>query len=152
MNEVPETTQYDVNLPKPRTRKVLAGALIAVLTLIIIGAAAAAIANRAAQGQADPTTRVMPANTMLYFSLNTHAEKLPNFSVIADAWKDSKEAKQVAAALELAFTQTGLNWEDDVQPWLGDRAAIGMIDFGGPDPNADRPSYFNYRPPFFLAA
>ncbi len=152
MSDVPETTQYDVNLPKPRTRKVLAGALIAVLTLIIIGAAAAAIANRSAQGQVDPTTRVMPANTMLYFSLNTHTEKLPNFNVVADAWKDSKEAKQVAAALELAFAQSGLNWEDDVQPWLGDRAAIGMIDLGGPDPNADRSSYLNYRSPFFLAA
>src|SRR5512143_1832762 len=108
MNEVPETTQYDVNLPKPRTRKVLAGALIAVLTLIIIGAAAAAIANRAAQGQADPTTRVMPANTLLYFSLNTHAEKLPNFNVIADAWKDSQEPRQLAPASALAFPQSGL--------------------------------------------
>jgi hypothetical protein len=150
MSDVPETMQYDVNLPKPRTRKVLAGILIAVLTLVIIGAAAAAIATRTAQEQADPTTRVMPANTILYFALNTHTEKLPNFNVIADAWKDSKEAKQVAAALELAFTQAGLNWEEDVQPWLGDRAALGLIDFGGRDENDQQ--LFRYRTPFFVAA
>src|SRR5512141_835255 len=94
----------------------------------------------------------MPANAMLYFSMNTHTEKLPNFNVIADAWKDSKEAKQVAAALELAFTQAGLNWEEDVQPWLGDRVAIGLVDLGGSNSNADQPSYLNYRPPFFLVA
>ncbi len=150
MSDVPETAQYDVNLPKPRTRKVLAGALIAVLTLIIIAAAAAAIANRTAQGQVEPTTRVMPANTMLYFSMNTHTEKLPNFSVIADAWKDSKEARQVASVLELAFAQAGLNWEEDVQPWLGDRVSVGVVDFGGRDYSAEQS--FSYRAPFFVMA
>src|SRR5512139_3638100 len=121
MNDVPETTQYDVNLPKPRTRKVLAGVLAVVLVLAVIGVAAAAIANRTAQEQIEPTVRVMPADTMLYASLNPHTDKLPNFNVIADAWKDSKEAKMVASALELAVTQAGLSWEDDIQPWLGDR-------------------------------
>lgn len=150
MNDAPETIQYDVNLPKPRTRKVLAGVLAVVLLVTVIGVAAAAIANRTAQGQADATASVMPANTMLYFSMNTHTEKLPNFNVIADAWKDSKEAKQVTAALELAFTQAGLNWEEDVQPWLGDRLGIGLIDLGGKDDNAKRP--FSYRSPFFVAA
>ena len=47
MHEVPETTQLDVNLPKPRTRKVLIGTLVAVLALGIVGLAAA-IADRAA--------------------------------------------------------------------------------------------------------
>jgi hypothetical protein len=153
MNEVPETTQYDVNLPKPRTRKVLVGVLVAVLAVVVIGAAAAAIANRTAQAQADPTARVMPANALLYASLNTHTDKLPNFNVIADAWKDSKEAKMLTSGLELAMAQAGLNWEEDVQPWLGDRVAVGLVDFGGQASNADanRPFYRNYRPPFFLA-
>ncbi|CAG0929395.1 hypothetical protein TFLX_01301 [Thermoflexales bacterium] len=150
MNEAPETMQYDVNLPKPRTRKVLAGVLAVVLLVAVVGAAAAAIANRTAQGQADPTASVMPANTMLYFSMNTHTEKLPNFNVIADAWKDSKEARQIAAGLELAFTQAGLNWEEDLQSWLGNRVAMGLIDFGGKDDDAERS--FSYRMPFFVVA
>ena len=102
MNEVPETTQLDVNLPKPRTRKVLIGVLVAVLVLGIVGVAAAAIANRTAQSPGEATANVMPANTMMYVSLNTQADQLPNFNVIADAWKDSKEAKMLASALELA--------------------------------------------------
>jgi|GEM_PF-4444408 len=152
MNDVPETTQFDVNLPKPRPHKVLIGVLVAVLVLGVIGVAAAAIANRAAQGQVDPTARVMPANAMLYASLNTHTEKLPNFNVIADAWKDSKEAKMLASGLELAFTQAGLSWEDDVQPWLGDRMAVGLVDLGGPNSDTQQPSYLNYRAPFFVVA
>src|SRR5512135_2252316 len=118
MSEVPETTQYDVNLPKPRPHKVLIGVLVAVLVLGTIGIAAAAIANRAAQSQGEATVNVMPPNTMLYFSMNTHADQLPNFNAVADAWKDSKEAKMIASGLELAVTQAGLNWQDDIQPWL----------------------------------
>jgi hypothetical protein len=150
MNEAPETTQFDVNLPKPRTHKVLIGVLVAVLVLGTIGVAAAAIANRTAQSQGDATAAVMPPNTMMYFSLNTHADQLPNFNVIADAWKDSKEAKMVMSGLEVAFAQSGLNWEDDIQPWLGERIAMGMIDFGGMDQAQDKDP--SYRTPFFVIA
>jgi hypothetical protein len=150
MNDVPETTQYDVNLPKPRTRKVLAGVLAAVLLLAVIGVAAAAIANRTAQSQGDATAAVMPPDTMMYFSLNTQASQLPNFNAVADAWKDSKEAKMLASGLELAVTQAGLNWEEDVQPWLGERAAVGVVDLGGVDKTEDKD--FSYRAPFFVIA
>jgi hypothetical protein len=150
MNEASETTQFDVNLPKPRTHKVLIGVLVAVLVLGTIGVAAAAIANRTAQSQGDATANVMPPNTMLYFSLNTHADQLPNFNAVADAWKDSKEAKMVASGLELAFSQTGLSWADDVQPWLGERAAVGVIDLGGMDQTQG--SDAKYRAPSFAIA
>jgi hypothetical protein len=150
MNESPETTQFDVNLPKPRTHKVLIGVLVAVLVLGTIGVAAAAIANRTAQSQGDATAAVMPPNTMMYFSLNTHADQLPNFNAVADAWKDSKEAKMVASGLEVAFAQTGLNWADDVQPWLGERAAVGIVDLGGVDQTQG--SDAKYRAPSFAIA
>jgi hypothetical protein len=150
MNEAPETTQFDVNLPKPRTHKVLIGVLVAVLVLGTIGIAAAAIANRTAQSQGEVTANVMPPNTMLYFSLNSQATQLPNFNVIADAWKDSKEAKMVASGLEVAFSQTGLSWVDDVQPWLGERAAVGIVDLGGVDQAAGTGT--SYRAPFFVIA
>ncbi len=100
-----------MNLPKPRTHKVLIGVLVAVLVLGIIGVAAAAIANRTAQSQGEATANVMPANTMMYFSLNTQADQLPNFNVIADAWKDSKEAKMLASGLA--------TWRDAGRPELG---------------------------------
>jgi hypothetical protein len=136
MSEVhTETTQYDVQLPKPRAPKILLSVVVAVLVVAVVAFTAAAIINRAAQGQDEATARVMPADTMMYFSLNTHTDKLPNFNVIADAWKDSKEAKQLTAALELALNQANLSWEEDIAPWLGDRAAFGLIDLGGSDAN-----------------
>ena len=150
MSDISETTQFDVNLPKPRTPKVLIGVLVAVLVLGTIGVAAAAIANRTAQSQGDATASVMPADTMMYFSLNTQADQLPNFNVIADAWKDSKEARMLASGLVLAFTQAGLSWEEDVQPWLGERAAVGIVDLGGVDKTEDKD--FSYRAPFFVIA
>ena len=150
MNDIPETIQQDVNLPKPRTRKILIGVLVAVLALGIIGVAAAAIANRTAQSPGEATANVMPANTMMYVSLNTRADQLPNFNVIADAWKDSKEAKMLASGLQLGMTQAGLNWEEDVQPWLGERVALGIIDLGGPDKAS--PDAFKYRAPFVVVA
>ena len=130
MNEQPETTHFDVNLPKPRTHKVLIGVLVTVLVLGVIGVAAAAIANRTAQPQGDAIAAIMPPNTMAYFSLNTHADQLPDFNAVANAWKDSKEAKMLTSGLELAFTQSGLNWESDIQPWLGDRIGMGIVDLG----------------------
>jgi hypothetical protein len=152
MNDTTETTQYDVNLPKPRPHKILIGVLVAVLVLSVIGVAAAAIANRTAQGPGDATASLMPANTMMYFALSTHPDQLPNFNVIADAWKDSKEARMLASGLELAVTQTGVSWEDDVQPWLGDRVGFGMVDFGGPEQANSADGDFNYRAPFFIIA
>jgi hypothetical protein len=150
MNDVPETTQFDVNLPKPRTHKVLIGVLVAVLVLGVIGVAAAAIANRTAQGQGEATAAVMPPNTMMYFSLNTQASQLPNFSAVADAWKDSKEAKMLASGLQLGLMQAGINWEDDVQPWLGERVAVGVVDLGGSERIS--PDAFKYRAPFVVIA
>lgn len=150
MNEVPETTQLDVNLATPRTHKVLIGALVAVLVLGVVGVAAAMIANRAAQSPGEATANVMPANTMMYVSLNTQADQLPDFNVIADAWSDSKEARMLASALQLGVTQAGLNWEEDIQPWLGQRVALGIVDIGGTDrASADA---LKYRAPFVVIA
>jgi hypothetical protein len=154
MNDIPETTQFDVNLPKPRTHKVLIGVLAAVVVLGVIGVAAAVIANRTAQGTGEATATVMPADAMFYFSLNTHADQLPNFNVIAEAWKDSKEARQVVSGLELAVTQAGLDWDEDIAPWLGDRVAFGLIDLGGAEKAGETAvdTFGAYRSPGFIVA
>ncbi len=149
MSEVhTETTQFDVNLPKPRGHKVLLGVLAAIAVVAVVAVAAAVILNRTAQGQGEATARVMPAETMLYFSMNPHTEQLPNYNVIADAWRDSKEARQVSSALELAVTQAGLNWSEDIAPWLGERVAFGLIDLG----SADQTGGSSYHAPAFALA
>lgn len=131
--EEPQTqsVQFDVNLPKPGPRGVLGRVLIGVGVIAIVGVIAVFVLSRTAATAADPTLPVMPLNTIMYVSLTTQPDKQPNYSVIADAWSDSKEARQLNSVLQVGLAQLGLNWESDIQPWLGERLAFGLVDFGG---------------------
>ena len=125
-----QSVEFDVKLPKPGPRGVIAKVLIGVGALALVGVIAAVVISRTATPTVDPTVKVLPADTMLVMSLNTQADQLPNFKAVADAWQDSKEANQIKSALALAFMQTGFNWEVDVQPWLGERVTVGLVDLG----------------------
>jgi hypothetical protein len=127
-----DTVQFDVNLPKPKPRSLILKVLAGLVVLGVVAFAVFAIVNRTASPTADATAQVMPATTQLFFSMTTHADKQPNFDAVANAWKNSKEAKQIDAALSLALTSAGYSWDNDVVPWLGDRAAIGLVDLGAP--------------------
>src|SRR5512135_2733886 len=125
-----DVQQFDVNLPQPRKQRLVLGIVLALIVIGVIVAAALAIANRSASPLVNSTLKVMPANTLMFASLHTQPDKLPNFNVIAEAWKGSKEAKQIESGLELALMQTGFNWEDDIRPWLGEQLGFGVLDVG----------------------
>ncbi|HSD83010.1 MAG TPA: DUF3352 domain-containing protein, partial [Anaerolineae bacterium] len=127
-----EVQQFDVNLPQPRRQRLVLGIVLALIVIGVVIAVALALANRSASPVINSTMKVMPATTLMFGSLHTQPDKLPNFNVIAAAWKGSKEAKQIESALELALMQTGFNWEDDIRPWLGDQISFGVIDVGDP--------------------
>lgn len=127
-----QSVEFDVKLPKPGPRGVIAKGLIGVGALALVGIVAAVVIGCTAAPTpppVDPAMTVLPADTMLVMSINTQADQLPDFKAVADAWQGSKEANQIQSALELAFMQTGFNWEADVQPWLGERITVG-IDLG----------------------
>ncbi len=130
--EEPQTqsVEFDVNLPKPKPTSLIAKIALAIGGLALVGAIAAVILSRTATPAVDPTVKVLPTDTMLVMSINTQSDQLPNFKAVADAWADSREANQIESALELAFIQTGFNWEADVVPWLGERVTIGLVDLG----------------------
>ncbi|MGH2592592.1 MAG: DUF3352 domain-containing protein [Anaerolineae bacterium] len=150
-----ESSEFEVKpqLPRPRGRTIGLAA-VGIGALVVAGVIAGALINRAAAPQDDPLARVMPSNTIAYFSMTTHPDLQPNFNVIADAWKNSKEAGQIESGLSAALTAAGFDWEKDVLPWLGDRVAVGVVDLGGSDPPADSSGagLGNYRPPFFVVA
>lgn len=146
-----QSVEFEVNLPKPRPRNVIGRVLIGLGLLALVGVVAMVVISRTATPTVDPLAQVMPNTVAIYFSMTTHPEKQPNFQVIANAWKDSREANQVNSALELAVMQAGVNWEDDVQPWLGERVAVGLIDLGGTTPAADGQSLPAYRLPAVIA-
>ena len=131
-----EVQQFDVNLPQPRKRRMVLGIVVALIVIGVVIAAALVIANRSAAPTINSTMKVMPANTLMFATLHTQPNKLPNFNVIADAWQGSKEAKQIESGLQLALMQTGFNWEDDIRPWLGERISLGVIDVGSVQPAA----------------
>lgn len=146
--EEPQTqsVQFDVQLPKPGPAGVIGKALIAVGVIAVLGVVAAFVISRTAASTAEPTLNVMPPGTIFYVSLTTQPDKQPNYTVIADAWGDSKEARQLNSVLQVGLAQLGLNWEADIQPWLGERAAFGLVDMGAPTAGN------GYRGPFFVLA
>lgn len=151
---VPELSEFEIKpqMPRPRSRTIAQVAVgLGALALVVLGAAL--IVNRGAAPAEDPLAKVMPPDTLAYFALGTHPDQLPNFEAVADAWKGSKEAKQVDSALRLALSSANLDWDEDVEPWLGDRVAIGIVDVGGPEESTeggdDSP---RVREPFFVVA
>ncbi|MFN8594985.1 MAG: DUF3352 domain-containing protein [Anaerolineae bacterium] len=127
---VTQSVEFDVNLPKSRPVSVLAKLVFGIGVLALVGAIVAVVVSRTAAPVVDPTVKVLPPDTMLLMSLNTRSDQLPNYNVVADAWKGSPEAKQIESALKLAIIQAGFNWEDDIQPWLGERITFGLLDLG----------------------
>jgi hypothetical protein len=155
MNEThTQSVEFDVNLPKPGPRSILAKILVGVLVLGIIGGVAAVVISRTASPTVDPTMQVLPADTMMMLSLNPHPDQLSNYQVVADAWQGSKEAKQLESGLQLLIIQAGFNWEDDIQPWLGDRVTFGLVDLGNLAQPMARDANPDSKPqsPFFLLA
>lgn len=146
--EEPQTqsVQFDVQLPKPGPAGVIGKALIAVGVIAVLGVVAAFVISRTAASTAEPTLNVMPPGTIFYVSLTTQPDKQPNYTVIADAWGDSKEARQLNSVLQVGLAQLNLNWEADIQPWLGERVAFGLVDMGAPTAGN------GYRGPFFVLA
>lgn len=154
---VTETSEFEVKPQAPRLRsRMLLLAVLGLAVVIVVGIAAGAILNRTAAPADDPLAKLMPADAVMYFSMTTHPEEQPNYNVIADAWKDSPEAKQIQAGLKMAIAFTGFDWADDIQPWLGERVAIGVVDLGGYSQSTDaqggQKATPAYRAPFIVVA
>ncbi len=157
MNDpLPETNVFDVHLPKPGPRGAIAKIAAIVLGVGVIAVAVGVIINRAASPTVDPLAQIMPADTMLFLSITTHPDQQPNYAVVSNAWKGSKEAKQIESGLAVAVTYAGFDWDTDIKPWLGDRAAVGLIDLGGYDQpvtsTSSSSNFPRYRVPFFVIA
>jgi hypothetical protein len=148
-----ESMEFEVKpeLPKVRGRSV---GLLALGLVAVAGVAAIVVAlTGTAASTGDPLARFVPPNAIMYFSMATHPDQQPNFNAVADAWKNSGEAKQIEDALSSAITAAGYDWEKDILPWLGDRAGAGLVDVGGPEPLGDAGSgETRYREPFFVLA
>jgi hypothetical protein len=137
-----ESMEFEVKPKFLRMRgKKIGIVALGLAALILVGVVAAAAIRGAPASSGDPLAQVIPSNAVMYFSMTTHPDEQPDFKAVADAWKDIKEAKIVDSALQVALSATGFNWEKDIQPWLGNRAALGIVDFGASSGAGDSARY-----------
>lgn len=88
-------------------------------------------------GGSDPAA-VMPAETPLYIGVTVRPEGdlKANTEALAEDVAGVDLGEEIVSALEQgAFTEEeDLDFEKDIEPWLGDNAGIGFQEFAGGDP------------------
>ncbi len=115
-----------------------------VVGLLAIGAGAWAVLSFFQQG-AQPA-EALPASTIAYASIDldpSGGQKIDAFRTLDKfpAFKDKvgihsvdDVRKKIGDELIKGVGCTGLTFESDIDPWLGDRAAVAAVDLGGSNP------------------
>src|SRR4051794_14056755 len=113
---------------------------------LAIGAGAWAAASFFAQG--DQPAEALPSTTIAYASIDldpSGSQKIDAFRTLNKfpAFKDEVGVhsvddvrKKLGDELVKGLGCKGLTFADDIDPWLGDRAAVALDDAGNPDPDA----------------
>jgi hypothetical protein len=125
-----------------RRRAVLAGA--AVVALGAVGAGAWAAVSFFSTGS--QPAEALPASTLGYASIDLDPSggqkieairmlnKFPAFKDEIGLNTDDDIKRRVFDEAELAQACDGLDYARDIEPWLGDRAAVAVVDLGGEEP------------------
>jgi hypothetical protein len=127
-----------------RRRALIAGGAVA--GLAIAGGAAAAAVWWSSTG-AQPA-EALPDSTLGYASIDLDPsgaqkveavkmlKKFPAFNDEIDLDTDDDIRQKMFEEFELGDACKGLDYEDDIEPWLGDRAAVAAVDTGEDAPAA----------------
>jgi hypothetical protein len=111
---------------------VIAGA-IALLAIAL----AVALVTRGDAAPADTAARLVPPDALLYAHLSTSEGRTQDARLLAIAGRFTAVSERVPAlAMALTPAAGGLDFERDVRPWLGEDAALALLDGGsaGPEP------------------
>ena len=112
---------------------------LALVTVVIMGAVAAAvvIALVTVAGKAHPpeqTAKFFPLETQVYFSLNLSPgnDQLRKFRDIVQRFREHPNFQpKVDDWLDEADTETGIDPQQEILPWLGSEISVGVIDVVG---------------------
>ena len=130
---------------RPRTGRrtaVLAGAAVAGLALVGGGVWAAV----SFFGTGPQPAEALPASTLGYASIDLDPSggqkieavrmlnKFPEFEDELGLDTDDDVREKIFEELELGESCDGLDYGDDIEPWLGDRAAVAAVDLGEDQP------------------
>lgn len=121
----PSQTPMDVAPRKSRAgRIVLFVVLGIVVVLLLLAGVAYALAGRFFSAQRN-TPALLPADTQVYASINPNLSALPGLARLQRAYQQSDPEASADAQQQLEDT-LGLNFRDDIQPWIGTEAAIAV--------------------------
>ena len=133
--------------PRPagsgRRKAIIAGG--AVVALALAGGATAAVVWWSSTG-AQPA-EALPDSTIAYASIDLDPsgeqkvealrilKKFPAFNDEINIDTDDDIRKKMFEELNLDEECDGLDYSEDIEPWLGDRAAVAAVDNGGDEPD-----------------
>ena len=95
------------------------------------------LATRGDAAPTDATARLVPPDALLYAHLSTSEGRTQDARLLELAGRFSVLRERVPAlAMALTPAAGGLDYARDVRPWLGDEAALALLDGGsaGPEP------------------
>jgi hypothetical protein len=129
--------------PRPRGRRTAVVAAVSVAVVAVLGGGAAAAAWLLGGGGTQPE-EVLPASTLAEISVDLD----PSASQKLEAMKTLRKFPAIDTGLgtgddlrkwffDQAVKDTGckqLDFASDVEPWLGDRAALAAVDLAGKEP------------------
>lgn len=125
-----------------RTRALVAGAAVAGLALVGGGVWAAL----SFLGQGPQPAEALPASTLGYAAIDLDPsggqkleairmlKKFPAFEDEIDLDTDDDLRRKIFEEAGLGEACAGLNYQDDVEPWLGSRFAVAAVDLGEEEP------------------
>jgi hypothetical protein len=124
-------------------RGLLVGAGVAALAVVGVGAWAAV----SFFGTGPQPAEALPAGTLAYVSVDLDPSggqkiealrtlnKFPAFEDEIGIDTDDDIRKAIFDQVDSGLGCDGLDYEDDIEPWLGDRAAVAAVDTGGEQPD-----------------
>ena len=134
----------DVDQPRARRRRT--PWVVAIVAVLLVGGGAAAWAVLSFFRQGAQPAEALPASTIAYASVDldpSGSQKIDAFTTLNrfPAFKDQvgvSSTDDVRRKIGQAFVSDlgcdGVTYADDIEPWLGDRAAMAAVDLGGRDP------------------
>jgi len=131
--------------PVPRRRRRTPWVL-AVVGVLLLGGGAAAWAAMSWFRQGAQPAEALPASTLAYLSVDldpSGSQKIDAFKTLDKfpAFKDQVGVdstddvrRKIGESILDGLHCQGMTYKDDVEPWLGDRAAVAAVDLGRAEP------------------
>ncbi|MEX0269746.1 DUF3352 domain-containing protein [Leptolyngbyaceae cyanobacterium UHCC 1019] len=134
-----------------KLRSFLSSLLIAVMVLLLLGGgvfywiAAQSPLGLLSQGAKTPSAAIfVPKQAPAMVSLLVNLDKLEQFRQVVTRPQDRRRSRQeITQFKQSLLANTGLEYERDVQPWLGDEITIALttVDFDRDPLNGNQPGY-----------